>query len=152
MSDIDDPGLRDFLTGSFLLTEESRKILESFFGSLNRNEGRGFFLEGNYGSGKSHLLTIISLLLTYPQSWSPLLEQTGKNASFQGYKEMALNGNYLVVNISLVEHSNRQHLEDIINEAIVNSLKEEAAVELESALTEDGHYRRQEFYRLLQGM
>src|SRR5690554_6906704 len=128
MSDIDDPELREFLTGSFLLTEETRKILESFFGSLKRNEGRGFFLEGNYGSGKSHLLTIISLLLTYPESWAPLLEQTAKAASFQEYKEMTQNGDYLVVNISLVEHSNRQHLEDIINEAIVNSL-EEGAVE-----------------------
>lgn len=121
MSDIEDPELRDFLAGSFVVTEETGQVLYSVFNSIYHNEGKGFFLEGNYGSGKSHLLTVISLLLTYQQSWQSILEQEEANSLNPFYQEI-INRSYLVINLSLVRYSQREHLEDIVVESIYRYL------------------------------
>lgn len=160
MSDIKDPEIRSFLTESFLLTDETRGVLESFFGSLSRQEGKGFFLEGNYGSGKSHLLTVISLLLTCPESWQPILQQVDASADLLEYQKVISARNYLVVNLSLVEHSNRERLEDIINSGIIDALRNDQAKGkelpespvnrlMELTIPENDYYRRKEYYSIL---
>ncbi|MFP4662417.1 MAG: DUF6079 family protein [Halanaerobiales bacterium] len=124
MADIEDPDLRSFLTESFLLTDEVRQVLESFFNSIIKQQGKGFFLEGNYGSGKSHLLTVISLLLSYQESWQSLLTQQNVSDLLIEQKNELTAQHYLVVNISLVEHSSSERLEEIINNEIINTIRQ----------------------------
>src|SRR6056297_3140319 len=96
MSDINDPKLQDFLTESFLLTDEVKKVLFSFFNDLIQKNGKGYFIEGNFGSGKSHLLSVLSLLLTYKKSWSPILEQVNKNSKLVDFSKKIEDEDYIV--------------------------------------------------------
>jgi len=127
MSDINDPKLQDFLTESFLLTDEVKKVLFSFFNDLIQKNGKGYFIEGNFGSGKSHLLSVLSLLLTYKKSWSPILEQVDKNSKLVDFSKKIEDEDYIVLNISLVEHSNREYLENIVISKITEFFEEELA-------------------------
>ena len=125
MSDINDPELQDFLTESFLLTDEVEKILFSFFNDLMHEKGKGYFIEGNFGSGKSHLLSVLSLLLSYEKSWSPILEQLDENSKLADFSKKIKNEDYIVLNISLVEHSNREYLENIVISKITKFFEDE---------------------------
>lgn len=148
MADIEDPELRKFLTDSFLLTSEVKKVFQAFFGNVINNSGNGFFLEGNFGSGKSHLLTVISLLLEYEESWTSIIEQLDDSKNLRDYKELINKGNYLTVNISLVEHSSNERLEDIVKIAIMESLQqqnEKLQIDLETDITDN--YKRKTFYQ-----
>ncbi len=140
MSDIEDSQLRNFLMESFLLTDEVEKILNSFLRDICQGQGKGYFLEGNFGSGKSHLLTVISLLFSYRQSWNPLLAQD-ESGRLQEYFNTIDKENYSVVNISLVEHSSNERLEQIINNGIRGVFSD--------FLTDEKDYKRKDFYRLL---
>ncbi|MCF8001960.1 MAG: DUF6079 family protein [Halanaerobiales bacterium] len=124
MADIKDPKLRDFLTESFVITEEVEKVMLSFFGDLVKNEGKGYFLEGNFGSGKSHLLSVISLLLNYRKSWQHILDQKDYSNRLEQLSKDVLNKNYITINLSLVEHSNKEYLEDIVMEEIMKFINE----------------------------
>jgi hypothetical protein len=48
------------ITSSFVCTEDVTGHLTIFAGALGRDTGRGFFLEGDFGSGKSHFLAALS--------------------------------------------------------------------------------------------
>ena len=142
LSDSQDPKLRKFLTHSFLLTGEAKKVLTSLFHNISKKAGKGFFLEGNFGSGKSHLLTIINLLLNYEDSWEPLLEQddTGK---LKKYKNEIKIKDFTTVNISLVEHSSSENLEDIIGRKLIDNFSSL------SMYKDENTYLRKEFYQTL---
>ncbi|MFW6256696.1 MAG: DUF6079 family protein [Bacillota bacterium] len=146
LSDINDPDLRNFLMESFLLTEEVKNVLVSFFRSVSKKEGKGFFLEGNFGSGKSHLLTVISLLFSSEKSWEPLIEQDDSNLLKEFQKDVTTQ-EYKTVNISLVEHSSTERLEEIVNEAIGNQFSSTFAQEDFKLGAEN--YRRKNFYQVL---
>ncbi len=62
--DFTDPESRlalEQLAQSFVITEDIRNILIVILGAIARSAGRGFFVTGNFGSGKSHLLSVLSL-------------------------------------------------------------------------------------------
>lgn len=124
MADIKDPKLRDFLTESFVITAEVEKVMLSFFGDLVKNEGKGYFLEGNFGSGKSHLLSVISLLLNYRKSWQHILDQKDYSNRLEQLSKEVLDHNYITINLSLVEHSNKEYLEDIVIEEIMKFINQ----------------------------
>ena len=128
MSDIEDPELRDFLTSSFLLTDEVERVLAAFFNDIGQQKGKGYFIEGNFGSGKSHLLGIMSLLLTWQDSWPPILAQSSPKGPLVRSSEKVKNNDYIVINISLVEHSNRENLEDIVMAAITDFFKQDEQI------------------------
>lgn len=119
MSDIDNPELRDFLTESFLITEEVQRVFNAFFNRICQGEGKGFFIIGNYGSGKSHLLSVLSLLLSYDRAWEPLLNQEKGLAQ---YHRQLSQQKFIVLNLSLVGHSNKEYLEDIVIDGITDFL------------------------------
>jgi hypothetical protein len=48
------------ISSTFVATEEVTGHLTIFAGALERETGRGFFLEGDFGSGKSHFLAALS--------------------------------------------------------------------------------------------
>ena len=53
----------DELVESFVVTEEVERGLDHIVSLLRAGDGRGILLKGNYGSGKSHLLAFLSVLL-----------------------------------------------------------------------------------------
>jgi len=124
LKDTEDSRLRDLLARNFLITDEVALFFKSFFSSILEKEGRGFFVEGNFGSGKSHLLSILGLSLSYPEAWQPLLEQdSGVGKLLAKTREEIARQDFLVVQVSLVEHSNREYLEDIITSEIKEILQ-----------------------------
>lgn len=125
LSDLTDSTLRSFLTDTFLLTEDIAMIFQAIFSSIVKKTGNGFLLEGSFGSGKSHFLSVLSLLLSDDQAWLPLLEQLGGEGILRQYYPEISRGNYLVVNISLVKHSNKENLEDIVAGRITRLFKKQ---------------------------
>ncbi|MBE3581095.1 MAG: hypothetical protein IMW96_05600 [Thermoanaerobacteraceae bacterium] len=122
LQDARDPDLQEHLVQSFVLTGEAERALGAVLSAIARDEGQGFFLLGPYGSGKSHLLAVLHLLLTspekrevmaakervaaaWPEGWQALLERVGGRR-------------YLVAAVSLVEHSHHEELEDIVLAAL----------------------------------
>ncbi len=125
LKDTEDSRLREILARNFLITDEVALFFKSFFSSILEREGRGFFVEGNFGSGKSHLLSILGLSLNYPEAWEPLLQQdSGVEKLLEKTRSAISDREFLVVQVSLVEHSNREYLEDIITEEIKEVLQE----------------------------
>ncbi len=125
LKDIQDENMRRLLSENFLITDEVARVLRSVIRSIVDKEGKGFFVEGNFGTGKSHLLTMLSQLFTDSSSWDYLLEQQTEVQDFLlQAREKIEQGSYLVLNISLVEHSHREYLEDIVVEALGEKLKE----------------------------
>ena len=78
LSDLTDPALQEGLLAGFVLTEDVLANLTIFLDQIVSGRGTGIFLEGSYGSGKSHFLTIISLLLSKPHTWNHFLKKTKK--------------------------------------------------------------------------
>jgi hypothetical protein len=58
-----EPGRAQTLITSFVVTGEVERGLAQVFTRLNEKGGCGMFLKGNFGSGKSHFLAFLSLLL-----------------------------------------------------------------------------------------
>jgi len=110
LKDIEESSLRQMILESFVVTTEVMKNLELIFTSLSKPEGKGAFLKGHFGSGKSHFLSILSLLLRYPDSWHALLSQEPSLDSFQ--RELQ-SRRFFVVEISLIQHRGTEFLEDI---------------------------------------
>jgi hypothetical protein len=104
---------------SFVVTAEVSKSLEMIFASLSRPEGRGAFLKGHFGSGKSHFLGALSLLLRYPESWGTL---TGQEPSLEGVRKNLHARTFLVVEISLIQHRGTEFLEDIFLREVFREL------------------------------
>jgi hypothetical protein len=119
LKDIEEPGLRQMIVDSFVVTTEVMKNLEMILASLSRPEGKGAFLKGHFGSGKSHFLSILSLLLRTPDSWHALLSQEPSLDSFQ--RELQ-SRRFLVVEISLIQHRGTEFLEDIFLKEIFRKL------------------------------
>src|SRR6056297_1805660 len=128
MADIKDPKLRDFLTESFVITDEVEKVMLSFFNDLLNNNGKGYFLEGNFGSGKSHLLSVLSLLLDYEKSWQHILSQKDRSGRLDDFYENIKDKNYITINLSLVEHSNKEYLEDIVMDEITKFINQDKSL------------------------
>ena len=119
LKDIEESSLRQMILDSFVVTTEVMKNLEMILTSLSKSEGKGAFLKGHFGSGKSHFLSILSLLLRTPDSWHALLSQEPSLDSFQ--RELQ-SRRFLVVEISLIQHRGTEFLEDIFLKEIFRKL------------------------------
>ncbi|MDY7031542.1 MAG: DUF6079 family protein, partial [Thermodesulfobacteriota bacterium] len=118
LSDIRDQSLRERLTEDFILTSEVYSHLKAILQMIDDGEGVGVFLEGNFGSGKSHFLTVMSLILNNTEAWQPLLVQ--EPDLIQVYESLS-HKEYLTVEISLVEYSSHNRLEEIISKSITEA-------------------------------
>lgn len=112
--DPEDPDGRvalETLGHTFVITDDIADVLKIILGHFNRREGRGFFIIGNYGSGKSHLLSILSLIARYP--WA-------RNSILQNHRDSLQLGDFissqklLPVMIPLTEFSGDLSLEKIV--------------------------------------
>jgi len=127
LADLRDEALSRELIESFVFTREAEFVLTTFLNQVAEGQGRGFFLEGNFGSGKSHLLSVLSMLLnnTFKNVMS------GKELSNEKLGELVGKlgqRDYLVVEVSLVEHSNREYLEDIVIKAVEERLQKKGVL------------------------
>jgi hypothetical protein len=142
LSDTTDSQLKRLIGQSFVLTEEVYLHLVTILQALKEGQGEGFFILGNYGSGKSHFLSILSLLLQEEWIWRLLLQQ---KAELKKYYASIKANNYLVAADSLVEYQSWERLEDIILTKICRVLEQKYDVRLEFS----GQNRFQEDLRLI---
>ncbi|MGQ9646735.1 MAG: DUF6079 family protein [Thermodesulfobacteriota bacterium] len=138
LKDVEESSLRQMILDSFVVTTEVMKNLEMILTSLSKPEGKGAFLKGHFGSGKSHFLSILSLLLRIPDSWQAVLSQEPSLVSFQ--KELQPR-RFFVVEISLIQHRGTEFLEDIFLKEIFRKLS------LQIGKPFEGAESRQETFR-----
>lgn len=93
----------DTILSSFILTENVEKSLHALLAKIDSHKGCGVFVKGNYGSGKSHFLSYLYLLLAGRSH--PVLESYSR-----------INSSELmdVHKISLVKYPASYSLEDIL--------------------------------------
>jgi hypothetical protein len=111
LADRHDAQLRQELVDTFVPTEEAQRVLQAVARRLAARKG-GVLVMGGYGSGKSHLLSLLAEMgerhpLPKGQPYWPVEEGPPP----------------LVVAISLVEHSSREPLEDILLGALLPHLE-----------------------------
>lgn len=106
--------LRELLAEFVTAESQPVDLLRVILGLMASDGERGgaFLVRGPGGSGKSHLLAVISLLLQHPVAWSVFLETHPSYADLHG----RLSGRrHLVVPIPLPEHRGHdEHLEDVV--------------------------------------
>lgn len=127
----DQAKLGELLT-SFVVTEEIEFNLRVFLDAIAKRQGMGFFLMGHYGTGKSHFLAVLSILLKH--NWSWLLVKDEIFSRFSHLKERK----FLVVKIPLHLYAANSTLEDIILSCLEIQLRQDTQKEIvvarESAL------------------
>ncbi len=142
LRDLEKPDLRRMILETFVVTEEVSKCLGMVASSLARPEGRGAFLKGHFGSGKSHFLSMLSLLLRNPESWNLLVSQDpsleNSQAGLRGKK-------FLVVEISLIQHRGTEFLEDVFLREVFRELS------LHLGRTFEGQDSRKETFEEIRG-
>lgn len=118
IADLLEPTLRRQMVESFILTGEASFTLYNILNRIASRRGEGFFVIGNYGSGKSHLLNILSLVLSDPEArdtfFAAAMDEPHIDNRLPSAARDASAVNPLVVEISLVEHNNREYLENIV--------------------------------------
>lgn len=116
LADLDDGRLAPELGVAFVLTEDAAHALGTLFRDIRAGRGRGYFLEGHYGAGKSHLMAMVHGLLTgmfTPQGIGAALGRPGRGAD--PVPDLALPAaRPLPVAVSLVDHAAREPLEGIV--------------------------------------
>ena len=105
---------------SFVLTTDVADHLAVLAQALLRDTGQGYFLQGDFGSGKSHFLAALSCLLTH---------QNGAEVLWAAHPDLrtlvASRRRFLSVDISLVNYRSSRSLESIIVEQVDRALKEQ---------------------------
>lgn len=119
LKDLKESHLREMILHSFVVTAEVMKSPDMVLTSLSGSQGRGIFLKGHFGSGKSHFLSMISLLLRHPDSWNFLLSQ---EPSVERFMKGLQARRFLAVEISLIHYRGTEFLEDILLREIFQEL------------------------------
>ncbi|MCD4653251.1 DUF6079 family protein, partial [bacterium] len=112
--DPDDPEGRvalESLSNSFIVTEDILEILSIILRTIYSGKGRGFFVIGTYGSGKSHLLSVLGLIARYKWARSSIF---GQHSELEALKQSVEHRRLLPVIIPLTEFSGDIPLEKII--------------------------------------
>jgi len=100
------------LTETFVVTEDIERCLCIIFDQIANqpDAGMGCFLTGNFGSGKSHLLAVLSLMLRHSWAWEPIIAQC---ETLGEYEAKISKRQFLVAQIPLLEYRTSDTLEDI---------------------------------------
>jgi hypothetical protein len=127
IADARDAALSARLLDDFVLTGDCDVALTTLLESLRADSGQGFFLQGHYGSGKSHLFAVLHLLLCSAHAWDALLARLPDAARRAHYAELrrALQPpSAVVASVSLVEHAAGERLEDVAFAALEQALRQ----------------------------
>jgi len=122
LADLADPELSKSIAFDFLLTSDCDFALTAILEAMASGDGQGFFLQGNFGSGKSHLLALTRLLFRDESAWSALTEQGRRYASLCR-KLSPEKSPTAAAAISLVEHAGSERLEDIVLPALARAFE-----------------------------
>ncbi|RKX73874.1 MAG: hypothetical protein DRP87_18070, partial [Spirochaetes bacterium] len=107
----------DLIAESFVFTPEVDSHIAVISDSLSKSTGQGFFLQGDFGSGKSHFLAVLSAWLADRSGTEKLTEAHG------GLKRLKEAGKKILpVDISLLQYRSNTSLEDIIIKRIEQKL------------------------------
>ncbi|MEW6416888.1 MAG: DUF6079 family protein [Nitrospirota bacterium] len=93
------------IISNFVFTEEVEESLRIVLKRIDDSKGCGIFIKGNFGSGKSHFLSYLYLLLK---------EKNTLNLPFLDDYPWIKAGDINAVKVSLVKYPASQNLEDII--------------------------------------
>lgn len=121
LADISESSLYDRLVEDFVVTSEVGRSLRVIFDALRAPRGSGFFLQGSYGSGKSHFLVTLHRFLTDPEAARKVGAEIEREPPPSGA---------LVVPLSLVEHRSEMRLEDAVARAVAVRVRDELDVHL----------------------
>ncbi len=154
LADLGEHKLRRQIIESFVLTNEVSFAISTLLGKVASSQGEGFFVIGNYGSGKSHLLNILSLTISDTEARQSFIlscqDSHAAESNLPESLEKAAATKPLVVEISLVEHSNREYLEQIVLKEIAAKLKTTHFNEKTDNLPENlAELTRQEAFEIL---
>jgi hypothetical protein len=122
LSDLADEALSKSIAFDFVLTADCDFALTALLEAMAAGEGQGFFLQGNFGSGKSHLLALIRLLFREDGAWEGLVHQ-GRRYRGLRQKLSPEKSPTAAAAISLVEHAASERLEDVVLPAIAQSFE-----------------------------
>lgn len=122
LSDLADEALSKSIAFDFVLTADCDFALTALLEAMAAGEGQGFFLQGNFGSGKSHLLALIRLLFRDDTAWQGLVQQ-GRRYRALRQKLSPEKSPTAAAAISLVEHAASERLEDIVLPAIAEAFE-----------------------------
>ncbi len=103
---------------NYIITTKIESSFEKVFHSLTLDKGKGFWVQGAYGSGKSHFMSFLTVLLHYDEYWKHVPEKFQQN-----YLPIISDKKFLTVNFTLSE---------------VNNLQVKIFDEIEKALHRDG--------------
>jgi len=104
---------------SFVFTEEVRDHLHALTEAICRGHGKGYFLRGEFGSGKSHFMAALSAWLQERPGASSM---TDEHDGLEAVRDE--NISLLPVTVSLVNYRSDTGLEKIIIEAFEQQLRE----------------------------
>ena len=87
--------------GTYVVTDDIREHVSSILSQIQTGKGKGFCVQGFPGSGKSHFLSFITLLLKEKEAWNHSSEdvQLLKREFYDKFKDK----NFLTVYFSLTE-------------------------------------------------
>jgi len=139
LKDLKEPHLRRMILNSFVVTGEAQDSLERILNSFSQPEGRGVFLKGHFGSGKSHFLSMLSLLLRHAESWAVLREQA---PSLEKFQKTLHPRRFLAAEISLIQHRSTEFLEDIFLKEIFHELSKELGEPFEGTESRQGTFAK----------
>ncbi|MHA1605657.1 MAG: DUF6079 family protein [Candidatus Freyarchaeota archaeon] len=88
---------------TYVVTEDIREHVSSILSQIHTGKGKGFCVQGFPGSGKSHFLSFLTLLLKEKRSWNHPSEdvKTLKREFYNKFKDK----NFMIIYFSLTEGS-----------------------------------------------
>lgn len=108
------------ISTSFVFTSEVRGHVSVLTDALRRDTGQGYFLQGDFGSGKSHFLAVLAAWLSNTPG-TDVLDQ-----HHEGLSQLRATGRrFLVADVSLINHRSTTSLEQIVVLSIENALAEQ---------------------------
>lgn len=92
---------REQVINDYVITSQIKKEFKNVLHSLSLDKGQGFWVQGAYGSGKSHFMSYITVLLQNSRYWANLADDIKEE-----YLDLFADKNYLTVNFTLSEVNN----------------------------------------------
>ena len=115
LRDTQDPEERSRLVGNFVLTQEVSFGLRVILQHILRGQGCGSFLKGHFGSGKSHFLAYLNLILSEPDFLESFLQRFAEEDPSSALSlERLQSSRPAVLPVSLIEYRSSRYLEDIV--------------------------------------